>query len=69
LKEEVIPDIAMCRGDGCLMRVKCYRYRAIRNPNWQSIYSQSPLDITTQECDMLLELKSDSGLRLNEKTT
>ena len=32
-----MPDITMCRNSSCPARRTCYRYRAVPNPDWQSI--------------------------------
>ena len=39
LKEggEKMPDISMCLNKKCPLRDKCYRYRAIPTPGWQTI--------------------------------
>ena len=32
-------DITMCKGDGCIIRDKCYRYTGPVNPYKQSVFS------------------------------
>lgn len=31
-----MPDISMCRGQGCPIKISCYRHMAEANPYWQS---------------------------------
>jgi len=37
-----MPDITMCKGEGCSAREKCYRYRAKPDAMWQSWFSKTP---------------------------
>ena len=62
-----MPDICKCKGDSSTKRVSCYRYRALLNSERQSFYSDSPIDITTQECDRYLHIIYPKKLMLNNK--
>lgn len=64
-----MPDISKCWGKDCTKRANCYRYRAISNPEWQSFYRDSPINIETQECDEYLHIINPEKLKLNDKTT
>jgi hypothetical protein len=43
-----MPDIAMCSGDGCPFKEKCYRFTA-KPSDYQSYFSDPP--IKDGECD------------------
>jgi len=38
-----MPDIAMCHGEGCLQRDRCYRYTA-KPDIYQSYFNGSPIE-------------------------
>jgi hypothetical protein len=38
----IMPDIAMCHGDGCARRDACYRYRAVPSTR-QAYFAKPPL--------------------------
>lgn len=38
-----MPDIAMCYGEGCLQRDKCYRYTA-KPDTYQDYFNGSPME-------------------------
>lgn len=46
-----MPDITMCKGDGCPMRETCYRYKAKANDCWQSWFANVPYDEESGKCD------------------
>jgi len=64
-----MPDINKCMGKDCTKRVNCYRYRALSNPERQSFYRDSPINIKTQKCDRYLQIINHGKLKLNDKTT
>ena len=37
-------DITMCYGEGCPKKDTCYRYKAIPNPYWQSVFIKTPYE-------------------------
>ena len=39
-----MPDIAMCKGEGCPIRDDCYRYRATPSEYVQSYFAVTPYD-------------------------
>jgi len=39
-----MPDITMCKGDGCKLKDKCYRFTANANPHYQSYFTDLPLN-------------------------
>ena len=47
-------DIAMCKGEGCLLRDKCYRHTATPGEHWQS-YIAPQYDPDTGQCKRFLE--------------
>ena len=51
-----MPDITMCDNEQCPLREKCYRFRAIPDPYWQSFAHFEPSTYPTPkgtqtECD------------------
>ena len=44
-----MPDITMCKNEGCIKRADCYRYMAKPNPYWQAYCVFDPED--TGNCD------------------
>ncbi len=48
-----MPDITMCKGDGCDLRVNCHRYRATPTPHWQAYFVTPP--ISNGDCDHFWE--------------
>ena len=38
-----MPDIAMCKGDGCPKKLDCYRHRAIPTDRRQAYFATPPL--------------------------
>lgn len=44
-------DISKCKGTNCPHKEKCYRFTAPSNDLWQSHFSISPYNKTTDECD------------------
>lgn len=71
-----MPDITMCKGDGCSAAENCYRYRAIPNRFWQSYFVESPgIDKSCKHFEPLrkgdkirdiLEIKSDVFIKKEE---
>lgn len=37
-----MPDITMCKGNGCKIKEDCYRFKA-RPSYWQSYFTKSPV--------------------------
>ena len=56
-----MPDIAMCRGDGCPRKAECYRYRAVPTPQRQSYFSHPPVQ-SDGACDKFLKLRRGDRL-------
>lgn len=44
-------DITMCKGIGCPLKKKCYRYTASVNPYWQSFFNIIPYNKKDKSCD------------------
>ena len=44
-----MPDITMCKGQGCKLRDTCYRYRAWPNTHIQSYFLNPP--VKDDECE------------------
>ena len=44
-----MPDISMCKGNGCPIKENCYRYKAIPE-QCQSFFLQPPYDHEKKEC-------------------
>ena len=38
-----MPDIAMCKGDGCSRREQCYRAMAKPDKYWQTYFTTAPV--------------------------
>lgn len=52
-----MPDITMCKGDGCILRDKCFRYTAKPNPERQSYFANVPfrMESGVTKCDHFWE--------------
>jgi hypothetical protein len=37
-----MPDISMCKGESCLLRLNCHRYTATAEPLMQSYFEEPP---------------------------
>lgn len=46
-----MPDITMCKGEGCPKKDLCYRHTAKPTPHWQSYFVKAPYDPETQTCE------------------
>ncbi|GAA6203687.1 hypothetical protein [Thalassotalea sp. SU-HH00458] len=64
-----MPDIAMCRGESCPIRIGCYRYRAVPNLYRQSYFGRTPYDHQEKDCDRFLNINDvdTRNLPLNNK--
>lgn len=57
-----MPDITMCCNCHCPMRGKCYRYRAVPSPDWQSfalflyVVKMNNKNMPEFECDHFWEV-------------
>jgi len=51
-----MPDIAMCRGEGCPRKAECYRHRAVPTPRRQPYYATPPMR-PDGSCDYFTELR------------
>lgn len=49
-----MPDISMCRGEGCPKKDQCYRYTAKPTPGRQSYLAVPPFDHKTGSCEYQL---------------
>lgn len=67
-----MPDITMCRGTGCILRDRCYRYTAPPTPKRQAYFSKSPVrwegagvqcDYFWSDCEWVQVADSDDGAR------
>ena len=56
-----MPDIAMCKGDGCPRKADCYRYRAVPEPRRQAYFSPPPVR-ADGTCNDFLELRRGDRL-------
>jgi hypothetical protein len=45
-----MPDICMCKGEGCDLKANCYRYTATPN-EWRQSYFVSAPCLTSDQCD------------------
>lgn len=45
-------DITKCKGDGCPVKDKCYRYTAPTNPYAQSYFLNPPYNKETNSCTL-----------------
>jgi len=41
-KQTIMPDISMCKGGSCLLRLNCHRYTAKAEELGQSFFSEPP---------------------------
>lgn len=44
-----MPDITLCKGEGCSAKESCYRFTATPSPYMQSYFTESPIEGT--DCD------------------
>lgn len=49
-----MPDISMCKGDGCTIKETCYRFKAIPS-GMQSYFTNSPVN-DDGTCDYFMEI-------------
>lgn len=56
-----MPDITMCKGQGCPQRSTCYRHIAKPNPYRQSYFAEPPRD--DSGCDRYVEAVSKSQVK------
>ena len=50
-----MPDITMCKGEGCPFKESCYRHKAEPSPYRQSYFVETPYE--GGECVHFLEIK------------
>lgn len=54
-------DISMCSGEGCLLKEKCFRFKAEPNPYSQSYFKEPPFNPTESDeqpsCDYFWGIK------------
>jgi hypothetical protein len=55
-----MPDIAMCRGENCDRRKKCYRYMAVPFRFWQSYFSPKKRG---KDCDNFYPIEEGAKIR------
>lgn len=51
----MMPDITKCKGTGCPIKERCYRYYSSESGEWQSWFTESPirmLEDKSMKCDM-----------------
>jgi hypothetical protein len=53
-----MPDITMCRGNGCEIKDNCYRHKAEPSEFRQSWFMEPPFD-TESECEYFWELEPE----------
>ncbi len=58
-----MPDIAMCKGEGCPLKQQCYRYRAIPSDWRQSYFAEVPY--IEGKCEYFRQI--EKGDRLQEE--
>lgn len=49
----------MCTDKKCKLYRKCYRYRALPNPYWQSYFTGSPRNTETDECEYFYKITKE----------
>jgi len=54
-----MPDIAMCKGEGCPIKKSCYRY-GTEPAMFQSFFANPPFNHETASCDYYWDNKLDS---------
>ncbi len=52
-----MPDIAMCRGEGCQQAEKCFRHMATPDTYWQSWFSETPKKNAEGKCYQYISLE------------
>lgn len=56
-----MPDITMCRGEGCPMKDTCYRYRATPSEYVQAYFSTTP--IIENDCEYYWPIQKGDRLK------
>ena len=46
-----MPDITMCKGDKCPLRLNCYRFKAIPSKYWQTYFTNVPYNKEFKSCE------------------
>lgn len=46
-----MPDISMCKGEGCPLKEKCYRHMAKPDSHWQCFMEAVPYNKEKKSCD------------------
>lgn len=62
-KQRAMPDITKCKGTGCPIKEKCYRYYSSESGEWQSWFTESPirmLEDKSMKCDMYWGKEAES---------
>lgn len=62
-----MPDITMCKGEGCKIRETCYRYRAKPNPHWQSYFMKAPCAPDGKTCERYSHYEDVQPSRLKRR--
>ena len=65
-----MPDIAMCKGDGCLVKETCYRHTA--KPSMRQSYFITPPFVEkdgVQDCDLYWESKHSRNQKLENENS
>lgn len=58
-----MPDITMCRGEGCATKDECYRFKAAPSDFYQSYFTQEPVNTLTQDCDYFWPVDDHSSFK------
>ena len=57
-----MPDISMCKGDGCPDKNECYRHRAVPDKRFQIYFTAIPYDSIEEDCDMFLPIHTGDNV-------
>jgi hypothetical protein len=59
---QIMADISMCLGNGCALRGKCYRYRAVSEGEFQSYmnFDKTPVG-TEDDCQYFWPIEKAEG--------
>lgn len=58
-----MPDIAMCKGENCPLRYKCYRHKATPSM-WQSYWTGTPYNKKTKSCSDFIPMSETKRKRV-----
>lgn len=60
-------DITVCLGIDCPRKKQCYRFTAVWEEQYQSVFTKTPIDTITFECKMFWNNGEQNGRNVDRK--